>query len=946
MSIQRIVRFFLFSMALTMVAGTATAQQGRVFGVGQPAQISDLPSGPFRAALQALSPQSRGRALSLLQGGVVPAADLAFMRVDKLGAIFYVDPTFEAEEATGETVPQAALSEAQAFQLHSKPGAQTILYLDFDGHNLIDTAWNGWSEQQVLYMRPYSIDGDDTVFSTSEIDRIAESWRRVAEDFAPFDVDVTTEEPPYTLNATTGRIEYGSNVGHILMTPQQDANGFWVYTDGGCGCGGVAYYNGFGNSYYSPGLVFNTSLSGVSEAISHEFGHNLYLSHDGQSPGDGSYYRGHGSGAVSWAPIMGVGYSDNMTQWSKGEYLNANNLQDDLAQIATKLPYRADDHEDLALNLATALQVTGGTDVVAQGRVSDPSAANQANRGIIEDRNDIDLFSLSVGTGTIDLTITPAHLETYLSGTRSNLDIRARLLDSSGVELQSSNPDLDIHAAINYVVTAPGTYYLEITGVGRGDPLVDGYTDYGSIGEYFITGTVPSDIVITNPPSAPDDLSAVLLGSNSIELVWNDPISQPETNEDGYRVLRSVNGGAYSLRATLPGDSEYYADNNLANGGYAYMLEVYNSAGSNQTAATTPISIAGPTVAVATSESTLSGSIQSGSYMDTQDAAGSETLTEQHSGGKPSGRTSFLEHIWTITGVVPGATVELEVTASAAANSEDESFDFSYSINGGDWASLGTILPGTGSTPMTAPLYGGTSGTVRVKVVDGDPDTIGAGATDTVTVHQIAVRTTGDGGDLPPVVSIDTPADGITVGPGDTVAFTSTIVDEDTDLDGKLSWSSSLDGNLGVGSGLSLTTLSVGSHTITASVTDSAEQPGSDQVSVIVSDEPIAASMHIASLTGTGVSAGKGGKWRATVNVLVENNLLASVSGAVVSGVWSNGASGTGSCITGGSGFCEISKSGLKNNAASATFTVTGISGALIYNAGVNAGTSITVPKP
>ena len=61
----------------------------------------------------------------------------------------------------------------------------------------------------------------------------------------------------------------------------------------------------------------------VAEAASHEAGHNMGLSHDGTSTA--AYYGGQGSGATGWAPIMGVGYYKNLSQWSKGEYALANN---------------------------------------------------------------------------------------------------------------------------------------------------------------------------------------------------------------------------------------------------------------------------------------------------------------------------------------------------------------------------------------------------------------------------------------------------------------------------------------------------------------------------------------------------------------------------------------------------------------------------------------------
>lgn len=36
----------------------------------------------------------------------------------------------------------------------------------------------------------------DPTFSPAEKDEIAKIWQRAAEDFSPFDVDVTTQTPP------------------------------------------------------------------------------------------------------------------------------------------------------------------------------------------------------------------------------------------------------------------------------------------------------------------------------------------------------------------------------------------------------------------------------------------------------------------------------------------------------------------------------------------------------------------------------------------------------------------------------------------------------------------------------------------------------------------------------------------------------------------------------
>ena len=747
MRISKLLKVASFAAAVSLLfASTAFSQQGRVFRTGEPAAAIDLPPGQFRDTLLALPPQARGRALGILRATTTPAQDFVDMRVDENGFIHYVDPIVELGEAgAGEPVLPEGITEANVFTLHSKLGASTVLYVDFDGHDLIDTVWNAYSDQETLQMRRYDLDGDYTNFSTAEVTRIAETWRRVAEDFAPFDIDITTQEPPFTINATTGRKQYASNVGHNLVTQQQDANGFWVYTQGGCGCGGVAYINVFGNSFYQPGLTFNAGLGSNALTVSHETGHNLNLGHDGTSTL--GYYSGHGSGATSWGPIMGAPFGDSLTQWSKGEYPDANNPQDDFAVIDASLDFRTDDHEDANLDFATPLQVTSGINVVGDARVTDPGWTSLANKGVIEDANDVDIFVMNIGVGLIALNIDPAKHENYEGSQGANLDLEVTLLDALGYTLQTSNPDLDANAAINYNVTAAGAYYLRVTGVGRaGTGGSDyGHTAYGSVGQYYINGTIPEDVMTAGPPSAAESLLAVLDGDSNIQLSWFDPVSASEYNESGYQVFRSVSGGGFGLRATLARDSESFADNNLGNGDYSYFVRVYNSKGEADTSATTPITIDIPTVAVATGESTALGAIQSGSFASTQVITGSETLAERQSGGRPRNRRSNLDHSWSVTGVVPGSMVDLEVRASAAPNDEQDEFAFTYSINGGTPVPLGTVVPGTGEAIMTANLPGSTSGTVQIRVVDTNR-TQGWADADTVTVSLISITSAGDPG--------------------------------------------------------------------------------------------------------------------------------------------------------------------------------------------------------
>jgi hypothetical protein len=96
----------------------------------------------------------------------------------------------------------------------------------------------------------------------------------------------------------------------------------------------------------------------------------------------------------------------------------------------------------------------------------------------------------------------------------------------------------------------------------------------------------------------------------------------------------------------------------------------------------------------------------------------------------------------------------------------------------------------------------------------------------------------------------------------------------------------------------------------------------------------------------------------ATVTITVHDSSEEPVAGAIVSGSWSNGATGGGGCLqrTDANGQCTISKGDLKANASSATFTVTDITrdAAVSYNSGAkhdpdgdsNNGTSIVIFKP
>ena len=165
-------------------------------------------------------------------------------------------------------------------------------------------------------------------------------------------------------------------------------------------------------------------------------------------------------------------------------------------------------------------------------------------------------------------------------------------------------------------------------------------------------------------------------------------------------------------------------------------------------------------------------------------------------------------------------------------------------------------------------------------------------------------------------------------------------------LSGSIQWSSDIDGSLGSGSSANVT-LSGGTpavvHVITASVTDSAGQSAEASILVTVDDAPVATTMSVANLEGSGAFNKSGKRWSADVQIAVVDDLGDPVSGATVSGSWSGDASGAGSCVTNGLGICSVSSGGLKAQSGSATFTVTGIAGALAYDDSQNVQSAITI---
>ncbi len=176
-----------------------------------------------------------------------------------------------------------------------------------------------------------------------------------------------------------------------------------------------------------------------------------------------------------------------------------------------------------------------------------------------------------------------------------------------------------------------------------------------------------------------------------------------------------------------------------------------------------------------------------------------------------------------------------------------------------------------------------------------------------------------------PTVTITAPADGTTIAPGDSVTFTGTATDsEDGGLTAGLAWVSDLDGALGTGGSFDSTSLTTtGTHTVTASVTDSGLVTGSDSITVTLTDRG---------------ALNEGRSWVGRVEIGFSD-------ADEVAWSWSTGGQG-GSCTPAQSP-CTVDTGLLRKNIGSATLSVEVIVGGVTLDpADVVGPSQITVTKP
>lgn len=369
--------------------------------------------------------------------------------IDQSDRVFFVDkiPSVRQEADRGTIFAAGSIPTSEAFKLHSRPSADRIIYLDFTGHHSVNNAWG-----HNIVFPPFNTSGSSSTFTEGELLTIIAHWQHIAEDYAPFDVDVTTEEPPIDRLIKSGG---GDKQWGVRDIHTQQTSGF------GNGSGGIAYLNSFNDSVDNPVFSFNKGDNTGSMTGSHEVGHSLGLSHDGLN--GSSYHPGTGSGATSWGPIMGAPFGKSLVQWSNGDYAGSSTSQDDYV-ILTKsthgLTFKADDFGS-SIQTAFALDLGCESSVLIEG--------------LIERRTDKDAFRFTSNGGLHTISVEP-----FSPG--GNLDVLLELYGPTGTLIASNNGSSVTNASLSMTLAA-GTHTILIDGVGK----TGVYSDYGSIGAYTLT---------------------------------------------------------------------------------------------------------------------------------------------------------------------------------------------------------------------------------------------------------------------------------------------------------------------------------------------------------------------------------------------------------------------------------------------------------------------------
>jgi hypothetical protein len=388
-----------------------------------------------------------------------------------------VNASLPVAQQISAQVQNAPFPNSQTFLLHSRSGASKVIYLDFTG----DTTPAGINAWGPYVGTQYDTNGVPGSFAQSEHDQMQSIWQRVAEDFAPFDVDVTTEEPTFEAidRGSLADLNFGTRVA-IVSSPSTP-----ICT----GCGGAAIQDSFdttvAHKLKQPVWVFEKNLvttKAIAEAVSHEVGHTLGLIHDTNcgvaSPTPcPNLYQGH----ANWAPIMGLSYYRPVTQWARGQYPQHDHTNNEIFTLSSKLGWVPDGPIGSTPIDMGVVSTSASIDGIS-GYEADVDAWSTIDHDFYR------FFAPTAGTYTVSATPAP---------TSPNLDISMTVFDGANLSvtedpvsgMASADVATGMNATLSLNLLQPGWHTVAILPAETDFSGTTGYSQYGTMGTYKLTVT-------------------------------------------------------------------------------------------------------------------------------------------------------------------------------------------------------------------------------------------------------------------------------------------------------------------------------------------------------------------------------------------------------------------------------------------------------------------------
>ncbi|MCR9200498.1 MAG: proprotein convertase P-domain-containing protein [Planctomycetaceae bacterium] len=451
-------------------------------------------------------------------------------------------------------VPFAARGLSSFLPAAAGPDLKTI-YLDFNGGVVTEDSISRHRADGVannFYVPPFDLDGDKTTFSAAEEVAIQEIRDRVAEDFAPFNINITTSPISAFPNQEALQVIIGGD-GSWLSTANTPLNttgtGFidWL-TD---------VNTGPGAGYLTPNVApfANPNIQNVAIAFPDVAGNNkdiaaaatgIILNSFGVEPAF-TFAGNAPNGLVVGQPALGpVGGNSSASlrdtlRLSDGSVPSPQDPIEIITSPRNLVRFRADDHGQ---NVFQATPLDLNTPVNERGIIGRVFDAQQ------NDVDDADWFRFRARPSTnvrlsvsgIDLTAVYAgatnpgtNFDPVLQLFRDNGTTTPDLVASSGIQAPalSDGSPASVTAEIFLPTLEVGDYFVAISNQYltnfQGFPVVQDPAQYGNLGQYTfeMTGALPPAVELSFNETSVLENAGLQVGFGRITR----PEGTPDTTE-------------------------------------------------------------------------------------------------------------------------------------------------------------------------------------------------------------------------------------------------------------------------------------------------------------------------------------------------------------------------------------------------------------------------------